>query len=264
MADLQGFLYPRGATPRASIIPAPPWHYSGDMLTIEYRTDPDRVAALLPSPLEPADEDPGAVAVIWADWQSCGDDFAELDDPVRAQYKECFVVVRCRYRGRTFSRCVYIWVDKDFAMARGHLQGYPKKLGDIWMTRPVTVGRAGPRLEPGGRFAATCSAYGHRILDARFTITGTADTAGFVNGHPMLHSRQMPRIECDGSDSLDELVTMSGYDVELGPVYAGDAEVAIHEVPFEELHLLEVHEMIGGYWRSVGTTFGGGTTIESR
>ncbi len=29
-------------------MPAPPWHYSGDVLTIEYRTDPDRVAAAPP------------------------------------------------------------------------------------------------------------------------------------------------------------------------------------------------------------------------
>ena len=111
------------------------------MLTIEYRTDPAAVAELLPAPLEPAADDPGAVAVIWADWQSCSDTFEELLDPVRGQYMETFVVVRCQYRGETYSRCVYIWVDKDFAMVRGHHQGYPKKLGELYLTRPVNVGR---------------------------------------------------------------------------------------------------------------------------
>ena len=86
------------------------------------------------------------MAVIWADWQSCSDTFEELLDPVRAQYVETFVVVRCTYRGETYSRCAYIWVDKDFAMVRGHHQGYPKKLGELYLTRPVTVGVAGPRL----------------------------------------------------------------------------------------------------------------------
>ena len=95
---------------------------------------------------------------------------------MRAQYVETFVVVRCTYRGETYSRCVYIWVDKDFAMVRGHHQGYPKKLGELYLTRPVNVGVAGPRLEPGGRFGATCSAYGRRLIDATFTITGTAPT----------------------------------------------------------------------------------------
>jgi acetoacetate decarboxylase len=218
---------------------------------------------MLPEPLALADDDPGAVALIWAEWQSCSDSFDELLDPARAQYKEVFLVVRCTYEGETYSRAAHIWVDKDFAMARGHLQGYPKKMGDIWLTRAVTIGKAGPRLETGGRFGATLSTWGRRIADARFTITGTADSAGFVNGHPMLHSRQMPAIECDGTDSLDELVTMRGYDAELGPVYAGDAEIDLHQCPTEELHLLEPIEMIGGYWRQVGNSVKGGTTLHA-
>lgn len=261
MAELNGFMYPRSATGVAGIVPPPPWHYSGEMLTIEWRTDPARVAELLPDPLELAPDDPGAVALIWAEWQSCSDSFDELLDPARSQYKEVFLVVRCSYQGTTYSRAAYIWVDKDFAMARGHLQGYPKKMADIWQIHPVTVGKAGPRLEPGGRFGATLSTWGRRLAEARFTITGTADTAGFVNGHPMLHSRQMPAIECDGTDSLDELVTMSGYDAELGPVYSGDAEIDLFESPTEELHRLAPIEMIGGYWRLVGTSWAGGTTV---
>jgi acetoacetate decarboxylase len=231
------------------------------MLTVEFRTDPANVAELLPAPLELVDDDPGAVAIIWADWQSCSDNFDELLDPSRTQYKETFVVVRCRYQDQEFSRAAYIWVDKDFAMARGHLQGYPKKMAEIWMTRPVTVGRAGPRLTDGGRFGATLSTWGRRIAEATFTITGTAETPGFVNGHPMLHNRQMPAIEMDGRDSLDELVTMSGFDHEVGPVYAGDAELNLLEGPTEELTRLQPFEIIGGYYRQVGTSMGPGTTI---
>ena len=51
--ELRGFFYPRTATGRASLLPAPPWYYSGDLLTVEYRTDPARVAALLPEPPDP-------------------------------------------------------------------------------------------------------------------------------------------------------------------------------------------------------------------
>ncbi len=260
-SELKGLLYPRTPTGRGTILPDPPWHYSGEMLTIEYRTDPERVAELLPSPLEPAAEDPGAVAVIWADWQSCSDSFDELLDPARAQYKEVFVVVRCRYRDQTYSRAAFIWVDKDFAMARGHLQGYPKKMAEIWMTRPVTHGRAGPRLESGGRFGATLSTWGRRIAEATFTITGTAESPGFVNGHPMLHSRQMPAIEMDGRDSLDELVTMRGFDHDVGPVYAGEAELRLPDNPTEELTRLPVLEPIGAWYRQVGTSMGPGTTL---
>ena len=147
MSD-RGFMFPRSATGRASLLPPPPWHYSGAMLTLEYRTDPEAVAELIPPGLEPADEDPGAVAVIWADWQSCSDTFEEILDPVRAQYREVFFVIRCKYRGRHYSRCAYIWVDSDYAMVRGHHQGYPKKLGSIFLTRPRHGGPGRPAPRP--------------------------------------------------------------------------------------------------------------------
>ena len=264
MSAMHGFIFPRTATGGASLLPPMPWHYSGDLLTVEYRADPARVAELLPEPLTlvPDDMDPGAVAMIFADWQSCGPDFAELDDPVRAQYKEAFIVVRCMYKGTVYSRCAYIWVDKDFAMVRGHFQGYPKKMGSLWMTRPVSIGKAGPRIAPGGRLAATVSHYERRLVDMRVTLRSPSDTNGFVNGHAMIHSRYMPRIENDGTDSYHELVTMRGVDVELGQAWAGDAEIELHPSPVEEHTRLDVREVIGGYWRSVGTTFAGGTTLE--
>ena len=130
------------------------------------------------------------------------------------------------------------------------------------MTRPVNVGVAGPRLEPGGRFGATCSAYGRRLIEATFTITGTAASAGFVNGHPMLHSRVFPAIESDGTDSLDELVTMRGYDAEVGRCFTGDATISLYDSPVEELTRLAPIEMIGGFWREVGVSWNGGTTLE--
>lgn len=261
MPDVKGFMFPRTANGTSSIVPNPPWHYSGDLLTVEYRTDPQNVAALLPDELELADEDPGAVALIWADWQSCGDDFSELLDPVRSQYKEAFVVIRCKFEGVTYSRCPFIWVDKDFALARGYHQGYPKKMGDIWMTRPVNFGKAGPRLQPGGHFGASISTYGRRLAEARFTITGASETNGFVNGHPMIHNRIMPRIESDGADTMNELVTMSGYDADLGPCYQGDVELELFDAPREELTSLPIDELIGGYFRQVGVSWNGGTTL---
>lgn len=258
------FLFPHTPSGKSSLIPPPPWHYSGEMITVEYRTNPERVAELLPEGASLAAEDPGAVALIWADWQSSGDDFAEVLDPGRGQYKEVFAVIRCEWDGQTWSRCPYIWVDKDFAMVRGYHQGYPKKLGDIWMTRPVTIGKAGPRLETGGKFGATVSANGQRVASATITLTEQVDSPGFVNGHPMLHNRRWPAIESDGTQSMDELVTMRGYDGEIADVWAADATLDLYLTPTEELALLEPVEVIGGFFHRVGVSWKGGTTLEKR
>jgi acetoacetate decarboxylase len=259
---VRGFLYPKSATGRASLVPAPPWSYSGDLLTIEYRTDPAAVAALLPPPLTLAAEDPGAVALIWADWQSCGTSREELLDPVRAQYKECFAVVRCMFEGRTYSRCVYIWVDKDFALARGLHQGYPKKLGSIHLTRPHPYGPA-PRIEAGAMFGATLAAADRRLATAVVTLREPSDTNGFVNSHPMAHHRQLPAIDGSGL-ALDELIESGAASFEGGTSWAGDASLTLLEAPTEELASLEVHELIGAYYRQVGVTWDGGRVLDSR
>jgi acetoacetate decarboxylase len=258
---MRGFFYPRTATGSSSLIPSPPWHYSGDLLTVEYRTDPARVAELLPEPLELAEEDPGAVALIWADWQSCSAGREELLDPVRSQYKEAFVVVRCGYQGRTYSRCVFIWVDKDFAIARGMHQGYPKKLGSVWQTRPHPFAQAAPQIGPGGVFGATLAAGDRRLAEAVLTLREESPTNGFVNGHPMAHHRIYPGIAAGGEDAFAELIASGAAEFSGGQSWRGDVDLRLFESPTEELARLEVHEVIGGYYRQVGVIWNGGTTL---
>jgi acetoacetate decarboxylase len=222
VSDMAGFFYPRTATGRSSLLPAPPWHYSGDMLTVEYRTDPRAVAELLPRPLLPAPADPGAVALIWADWHS------------------------------------------DIALARGLIQGYPKKLGSIHQTRPHPFGRAAPRIGPGGIFAGTLSAGGRQLAQAVVTLREESPSGGFVNAHPMAHHRWMPSIEKGAPDALDELVASGSASFEGGPAWRGDATLELFESPTEELATLEVREIIGGYFRQVGVTWDGGTVLAER
>lgn len=79
----------------------------------------------------------------------------------------------------------------------------------------------------------------------------------------MLHQRQWPAIESDGSDSLDELVTMRGYDGEIADVWAAEAELELGASPFEELDYLQPNEIIGGYYHKVANSWREGTTLRS-
>jgi acetoacetate decarboxylase len=60
-----------------------------------------------------------------------------------------------------------------------------------------------------------------------------------------------------------ELVTVRRTDVGPGPAFRGDADLELLGSPVEELIRLAPREMIGGYYRSVGTTFAGGETLTS-
>jgi acetoacetate decarboxylase len=262
MTSSPGFLPPYTPSGRTALVPEMPWHYSGNLLTVEYRTDPANVRAILPPELGLAEEDPGAVAFIWADWQSCSAGGEELLDPARSQYLEAFVVVRATYEGVTYSRCVLIWVTTDFAIGRGWFQGYPKKLGSIFVTRPYGRGKAAPRIAEGGTFGASLAAYDHRLASARVTLREPVSSNGFVNGHRMLHNRQMPSLVPGAGMSMDQLVTMGGVDVDLGQPWRGDAELDLFDSPWDEpASLLPVEEIIGGYFCEVGTTFNGGTLL---
>lgn len=263
MTELSGFLAPKTPSGKSAIIPHMPWFYSGTLLTVEYLTDPKNVRAILPPELELADEEPGAVALIWADWQSCSTDKQELLDPVRSQYMEAFVVVRCKFEGVTYSRCVAIWVSKDFAIARGWFQGYPKKLGSIHATRVYNRGQATPRLEAGAKFGASIAANDHRLAEAVITLRAQSEHNGFVNGHKMLHSRWMPSITPGLGNSMDQLITMGGVDADLGTAWVGDAELNLFDSRWDELgSILPVQEILGGYFREVGVTFNGGTLVK--
>jgi acetoacetate decarboxylase len=160
-----------------------------------------------------------------------------------------------------YSRCVYIWVDKDFAIARGIHQGYPKKLGSIHQTRPHPFGHAAPGVGPGGLFGATLAAADRRIAQATLRITGESAANGFVNGHPMAHHRVVPGIAKDSPDAFAELISSGSASFEAGQAWSGEATLDLFDSPTEELARLEVHEVIGGYYRQVGVVWDGGTSL---
>lgn len=255
----KGYTFPLSPDGRASIVPPPPWHYSGDFLIVEYRTDPDSVIALLPKELDPTD-DPGAVAAIFADWQSCSDDKHELLDPIQAQYKEFFLVVGCKYQGQLASRCVYIWVDKDFSMFRGYIQGFPKKLGSIHITRTYSVGKAAPRIEAGAKFGATCTAGSREIARAVVTLRQISPTGPTVNSPPMYNTRHFPAY--DGLEpSVFELVKSGGFDREVTDIWEGDAELTLGSNAIEDLQAIAPREIIKGYRFSFAYTVHGGQVV---
>jgi acetoacetate decarboxylase len=86
--------------------------------------------------------------------------------------------------------CPFIWVDQDFAMARGWIQGYPKKLGDVWMTRDFGLAcKASPGILAGARYGATCSARGRELARTTLTLERESETGSSHTDPPLVNVR---------------------------------------------------------------------------
>ena len=163
---LKGYSPPLSPNGTANLVPAPPWHYVGTLLVIDFWTNPEAVKALLPTTLLPS-QDPGRCVAYFADWQACTDAGAELLDPIRAQYREFFLLVSARLGEEEVLLCPYIFVEQDIALLRGLLQGYPKQLGSVYITRAYDLASpASPMVGPGGTFAATLAVKDRRLADS--------------------------------------------------------------------------------------------------
>jgi acetoacetate decarboxylase len=237
---LRGYSVPRSPEGSSSLVPAPPWHYVGDFLVVEYWAAAEAVEAVLPVGLEPH-EDPGRCAAIFADWQSCSDSREELDDPIRSQYREFFVVVNALLDGEQVTTCPYIWVDRDFALARGWVQGFPKKLGSIQMTRHFQLGAtASPGLAPGARYAGTLAAGDRRLAFGAVTLERESVDGPTHNDPPLVNVRHFPNLAAGRHDepAVHELVRARSRDREISPIWAGTAELELYPAPNEELAAL--------------------------
>jgi hypothetical protein len=107
----------------------------------EFWANPAAAGATLPEGLTADPDSNGHGIAMFIDWQynASRDEYL---DPVRSQYHEFFVLMDARWQDTPVSWCPYIYVDNDHAMARGWIQGFPKKLG-------ASASTAGYRLAAG-------------------------------------------------------------------------------------------------------------------
>jgi acetoacetate decarboxylase len=256
--SLRGWTLPQTDTGRSAILTPPPWHYSGELISVDFTADPSAVAALMPPGIEPAGD--GAASFVFADWSSASDaDPRVRDDPARGQYKEAYVILYGTHDGKPVGRVPFIWVDNDLSLVRGLIQGFPKKLGQIAMTRPVEIGVGGVKKAVGSRFAAHVSSLGRRLATVTVQLEDEHEKL-FPKGiaTPMLHTRLWPSIDGD-TPAVHELSRGKITDFQLGPVFSGPATIELGASDFEELDRLDPTSIGRGYVHSAAFSVTGGT-----
>ncbi|MCG5215806.1 acetoacetate decarboxylase family protein [Streptosporangium soli] len=234
---LHGYTLPLSPRGEAGLAPAPPWHYAGDVIGVEFWTTPEAATATLPPGLSPDPSAPGHGTAMFIDWQFSAADEGYLD-PVRSQYREFMVLIDALWQDTPVSWCPYIYVDNDSALARGWIQGFPKKLGAVHQTRAfATSGPATPQVGPGGRFAATASTAGQHIAEALVTLDQPVPDAASLMTRPTVNLRHFPRLSAGLHDkpAVHELVMAVFDDLRVDNAWVGAGELTFLPARGEEL-----------------------------
>lgn len=234
---LKGFNYPLTPKGASTLNPPPPWYYSSDFLSLEFWADPAAVAALLPPGLDPDVSANGHCNAFFYDWQFSGEN-EEYLDPARYQYREFFILLDALFDGKPVSYTAYIFVDNDAALARGWSQGYPKRFAQVSQTRyHAAIGKAGPALAPGSKFAGSISACGQRMAEAVITLKAPLTDLARLKARPVVNLLHTPRLAAGMHDkpAVHELVENVPRDVKIEQAWIGEGTLRLPVCRGEEI-----------------------------
>ena len=264
MSGLKGWTLPQTPSGLSATLTPPPWHYSGDIIAVDYKADPANVAPLMPPGMEPLGD--GSVTLFFADWCSASDaDPRVLADPAKGQYHEAYWVLYGTYEGKPAGRVPFIYVDSELSLIRGLVQGFPKKLGRIAMTRPVEIGHGGVRREPGNRFAAHVTAGDRRLATISVELEAETTRGPGPQPAPLLHTRLWPSLD-SSKPGVEEFLRVTAYGFEQGRILSGTATLEVGTSEHDEVALLAPVTVGRGYSYPMAFSVSGGvaTPIETR
>ncbi len=258
--NLKGYTLPLTPEGKSSLVQTPPWYYGGELMQLLFKADPGQARQFIPAPLEMGPE-PGAGIIWFVEWVSVSEADPDLAfrNPERAIYKECIVLLQCSFHGEVGYLVPFIWVDNDFTLMRGFIQGFPKVLGRIYMTRlhemnPLVGGR-----QAGAKLKGICESCGERVVEGSLILKEKAERAALPKVKFFL-LRHMPSIENPEQAVVHEIAT-SIASLEVDHIWRGDADIKFTGIFNEELQRLMPIEVQGGFYHSAGLKISGGRVL---
>lgn len=239
--SLTGFTSPYTPSGRSALIPAPPWHYAGQVMSMEIEVGRDAAQSLLPGGFTAT----GLCAVHFCDWQYTTDG-SELLDPVYAQYKEFIMLVEAERAAERVFYCPFIYVDQDLSLARGWLQGWPKKIGSVWITRSYGLEHpAAAPLRAGMRLGASLAVKDRRLAEATITLTGGPSGPIGLLAAPAYGLVASPTLLGDAPDRGSPKLARAVVSEKLiGTSHGATGDLRLYPGPYDEVSLLDPERVI--------------------
>ncbi len=258
MAVFQAYTHPLTESGRSSIVPPGPYHYGVEYIAVHLRVDRDKAQKLLPSFLRSADE----AWVYIADFVTVHGNNIDwiYRIPDMTQYKEAAVALKVIYSGRSYNYFPFMWVDKDWALIRGWLNGYPKKIAEITLTKINPINPVLKEIGKGTKLGGYCSRQGRRLFTLVVELEEETKEIPLRSFGPTLTYRHFPATY-EGQQSLSEVLEVIRSNYRLGKAWRGRGEIEIGYGENDEVELIEIKEILGGYYYITGYTIEGGKVV---
>ncbi len=190
-------------------------------LSATFRTDPEVIAAILPPPLEPADEPIASAGVSWIGRSNTLQPFGAGG-----------LNVRCRYEGIVGDYPVTMPMSTDSAVVFGReLYGEPKKVADIRVRRD------------GDEITGTIERYGVAYIEIRGRVAGRL-RAGESRETSRFYFKFMPAPDGRGFDN-DPVLVRVRHTGRTRLVERLEGELLLRESPHDPVADIPVRELLG-------------------
>jgi acetoacetate decarboxylase len=203
-----------------SAIDKGPWHYGADYVTVYFHGDPASLKGLVPKPFQ---VEGGLCMAYVCEIISVSDSGADMvsSEPDRTLHQEAAVGVKCRFREREGIFFPVMWVTTEWALLRGLLNGYQKRLADrVSLTRLHPLNPGLKAISPGMRFTGFCVKGNETTLAVSVNIHRRASPSDLPSFGTTFGTRRFPKTH-PSQGAVDEPVEILKSNTRLSDVWTG-------------------------------------------
>ncbi len=208
----------------SSAVERGPWHYGADYVSVYFRAEMEKLRNLVPPPFAIAD---GRCSAYVCEIVSVNESDPAMvgRQPDRTLYHEAAVGVKCTFNGKPGVFYPVMWVSTEWALLRGLLNGYQKRLADkIALTKLHPLNPGLEPVGPGTEFAGFCVKGSERMLSLKVRVTHKGDPSDIPSFGATFGRRVFPRTDATQA-TVGEAVEVLKSNSRISDVWVGEGSV---------------------------------------
>jgi hypothetical protein len=238
-----------------SAIEKGPWHYGADYVTVYFSGNPTKMKEMVPPPFNVTD---GTGLAYVCEIVSVSDSDAGMVSrhPERTLYQEAAIGLKCQAANKQGVFYPVMWVSTEWALLRGLLNGYQKRLADtISLTKLHPLNPGLKQVGPGSTLSGFCVKGAGSCLSVGVTLKHKGEPGDLPTFGATFGRRAFPRTDSSQREVMEPVEILKS-NQKTSNVWLGDGY-------FETaLDLGETMVTLGATYSS-GFTIGGSRVLTS-